>query len=187
MARLNALKDKAVDLVALQTLLKEKDFRLNLGCGEVTQETHLNIDIRDLDGVDLVFDLRDIVTFNRLFPRGSIKELLAYDVLEHFPRMESAKLLKAWCDCLAQGGKIVLRVPDLEYIMKRTLDRAIPFQVGVNLIYGEQDYEYNFHLCGYNGDILEGILSTHGCRVVQRIGPEEQDSHNLTLVAIKEN
>jgi hypothetical protein len=52
------------------------------------------------------------------------------------------------------------------------------------LIYGGQDYEFNFHKAGFTGDMLEGYLLGCGCsRIIQVV--RERDTFNVTVVARK--
>jgi len=79
--------------------------RLNIGCGKDIREGYINIDSAALPGVDLVLD----VAHSPLpYPDNSCSEVVCQDVLEH---MEYVPLLKEIHRVLAEGGRLVVRVP----------------------------------------------------------------------------
>lgn len=55
--------------------------RLNLGCGYQRMDGYVNIDCRELPGVDLVHNVAN----NLPFADGSVEEVYCRDFLEHIP------------------------------------------------------------------------------------------------------
>ncbi len=155
--------------------------KLNLGSNVDCRNTHINVDILDLPDLDLRCDILDLPLYLK---KNHFKEILAYDVLEHFPFSQTTKLLTDWVSWLAPEGKIIVRVPDMEKLAHALIEKKIPsWEVG-RLIYGGQDYEFNFHKSFFTGDFLEGLLIGAGCsRIVQVV--REFDSFNVTIVGIK--
>lgn len=154
--------------------------RLNLGCGSDIKEGFVNIDIRELPGVDLVADVRILSTILD----DSVDEINAYDVLEHFSFRDTTTVLKCWIAKLKVGGKIIIRVPDIQKILIKLVDGTLPAFEAQRLIFGGQDYPENFHCAGFTEGVLEGMLRGCGCSEIIQVVREE-NSHNVTLVARK--
>lgn len=82
--------------------------KLNLACGDDYREGYINIDVR----VDAKFDI--LASVDKLpYGEGSIDEIVAQDILEHFPRSKTLDLLAEWRRVLKVGGKLNLRVPNM--------------------------------------------------------------------------
>jgi predicted SAM-dependent methyltransferase len=155
--------------------------KLNLGCGTDIKEGFLNIDIRTLEGVGLVMDVSNLDSH---FTDDSVDEIDAYDVLEHFSFTRTTDILKNWISKLKSGGKIIVRVPDLQKILTELTTSKLPIFEAQRLVYGGQDYPHNFHCAGFTQGMLEGLLLGCGCtQIIQVV--KEPDSHNITIVALK--
>jgi predicted SAM-dependent methyltransferase len=154
--------------------------KLNLGCGTDIKTDFLNLDIRPLDGVDIVCDIQNLY----FIKDNSVEELLAYDVLEHFTFLRTSEILKHWISKLAPKGTIIIRVPDLEKILNKLVNYQLPVFEAQRLVFGGQDYPENFHMAGFSEGMLEGLLLGCGCSEVIQV-VREDDSHNVTLVARK--
>ena len=138
-----------------------------------------------MKGVDLLYDLSRSLDF---IPSISANEILAYDVLEHFPFGKVPKILNDWVRILNIDGKIVIRVPDMRFIAKRLLSGELPAFEVQRLLFGGQENDHDFHCMGFTGDFLEALLIGCGCsKIIQRVQGENEDppSHNVTLVAVK--
>src|SRR5258708_32036793 len=57
--------------------------RLNLGCGHVPLPGFVNVDMRELPGVDIIAPIGDVP-----IKRGSVTEIFSSHLLEHFPQQE---------------------------------------------------------------------------------------------------
>jgi len=109
-------------------------------------------------------------------------------LLEHFPFSKTAFILHHWYSKLKPDGKLIVRVPDLKLIAEKLIAQELPVFEAQRLLYGGQDYQYNFHLAGFTGDSLEGLLRGVGfSSIIQRIcgNNETPMSHNITLVTLK--
>lgn len=51
-------------------------------------------------------------------PDGSVEEIYASHVLEHFSFRETIAVLRDWCRALQPGGRLRVAVPDFDYILK---------------------------------------------------------------------
>ena len=86
--------------------------RLHLGCGTKHLDDYINIDIRYLPGVDEVNNIK----FLRNYSDGSIDEIYACHVLEHFGRWEYKDVLRRWYELLSTNGLLRIAVPNFEAV-----------------------------------------------------------------------
>lgn len=137
--------------------------KLNLGCGLDKRQGFINIDLRGEVKPDLVLDL------NKLpypYENDSIDEIIAKDILEHFPFKATEPLLKEWYRLLKKGGKIYIQTPDIEYIAKEVImTKKYGYKETSFWIYGEQDYPTNFHKTGFTIPTIKILLETIGFKI----------------------
>jgi hypothetical protein len=182
MAKFNFLNNQQPSEFFKRLLVEQP--KLNLGSNKDFRENFLDIDILDFEDLDIQADIANLY----FIPDDSIEEILAYDVLEHFSFTQTSKILHHWFSKLKSKGKIIIRVPDLKLISQKLIHQELPVFEAQRLIYGGQDYIYNFHSAGFTGDSLEGLLRGVGfSEIIQRIYGENEIpiSHNVTLVALK--
>ena len=131
--------------------------KLHIGAGERYLPGYKHLDIIDRPHIDYVCDIRDLSRF----ADETVVEIYACHVLEHVNRHEILDMLKEWHRVTMRGGVLRLAVPDFkaivdEYISGGTLDSVL------GLLYGGQDYEYNFHYQTYDLDRLSILLTKAG-------------------------
>jgi len=148
--------------------------RLNLGCGNDIRKGFINLDIRSLKDV-MVCDVSNDKEMKRY--RGA-DEILALDILEHFPREEARRVLKMWIELLRPGGMITIRCPDFRHVM--TLPQSD--ERTELLLYGGQDYPENFHKCGFTVATLTKLLEDNGLGVIKS---QVTSAGNLEIAARK--
>jgi len=137
---------------------------LNIASGKRPYEEYpeghvcLNMDEReDLGTVDIVGDVRDLSRFDD----DEFDYLLASDILEHFPLVQTLTILNSWKRVLKVGGILEMRVPNFEAIIKH-------YQTNKNMqhaswmIMGGQDYPGNFHYIVFNEEWLKEICAEAG-------------------------
>jgi hypothetical protein len=134
--------------------------RLNLGCGWDKRPGYLNIDFGDWHEPDLLADVRDL----SMLPSGHYEEIVAQDVLEHLKRDDAPAALARWASLLKDGGKLILRVPNLiglawTFTWKQTIENQ---QELVQCLYGTQAYDGDFHQNGYTELLLRHELRNVG-------------------------
>jgi predicted SAM-dependent methyltransferase len=125
---------------------------LEIGCGENKQfKNSIGFDIRKLEGVDIVGDARKLPFEDEYFDH-----VFSSHVIEHFSHKEVEDVLREWIRVLKIGGTFEMRCPDLRI---RALIFAInPQKKDIINIYGEQDYDANYHQCGFSYSILKDVL-----------------------------
>ena len=134
--------------------------KLHIGCGEKYLPGYKHIDIIKREHIDYVTDARDL--YNIVNEGGHcVEEIYACHVLEHFGRGEIDYVLYEWARVLKKGGVLRVAVPDFsaiaaEYARNGNLDAVL------GLLYGGQNYEYNFHYQTYDLNRLKGLLEKAG-------------------------
>ena len=98
-----------------------------------------------------------------MFEDNSIDEVYACHILEHFTRedMQNKNILKEWYRIIKKGGILRIAVPNFEaiveeYLFSKNLENIM------GLLYGGQDYEYNFHYQTYDFKRLSKLLKSVG-------------------------
>jgi predicted SAM-dependent methyltransferase len=137
--------------------------KLHLGCGNKHLEGFINIDVRDIEGVDLIED----ITLLETFKEKTVDLIYASHVLEHIGRREYKKVIKRWYDIIKPGGTLRIAVPDFEsvtehYNSNKELDKLLGF------LYGGQDYPQNYHYCTWDFQKLSDDLKEAGFKEVKR-------------------
>ncbi len=151
--------------------------KLNLGCGNDIRSGYINIDCRPLEGVDIIGDISD-----EAFMRGftNAEEIIAYDVIEHFPRKEARRLLRLWSSLLKPGGLIKIRCPDIRHASSLNMsDENLEL-----LLYGGQDYEQNYHRCGFTLKMLKELLIANRMVIVKAV---KMSTGNIEVWARKQS
>ena len=132
--------------------------RLNVGCGADTREDYLNVDARELPGVDVVADVRHLP-----FEPGTVAEVFASHTIEHFREHQlRGAVLPHWVELLRPGGQLRLLCPDLDGLLSRVDDGRLSLQEFRLYMYGAQDYVGNDHFAAYNADLLAKVLEDQG-------------------------
>ena len=115
----------------------------------------------------------DITKLHMYYKDNSVNEILAYQVIEHFPQHIIMGVLQKWYDILKKGGIFRVDVPDIvetlkmingvdydniDYMHKEYLDYIL------RLIYGSGKNEYFIHYDGYYPRKLKEIFKKIGYR-----------------------
>lgn len=82
--------------------------RLNIGSNTVRIRGFVNLDYRPDSGADIIGDAE---TLDAVEP-GSCTEIIAHNILEHFPYDRTRHVVAAWVSRLAPGGRLTIGVPD---------------------------------------------------------------------------
>lgn len=145
--------------------------KLHLGCGEKFLPGYTHVDARKFPHVDYVTDRLDNLD---MFADNSVDEIYACHVLEHFPRNAMKRgggikpnVLCEWYRILKTTGVLRIAVPDFESIVTEYLESKNLESV-MGLLYGGQNYEYNFHYQAYDFNRLSALLKEAGFSKVKR-------------------
>jgi hypothetical protein len=166
-------------------LLEGDDIRLNIGCGHIALDGYVNVDMRDLPGVDVVASVAEIPV-----APGSVKEIYSAHVLEHFPKLElERKLLPYWRSLLSPGGAFRAVVPDLDAMIHQYQAGDITFEALRSVTYGGQEYTGDFHHNGFTPTSLGELLESTGFERVELVerGRPNGDCLEFEIVAHRPN
>jgi predicted SAM-dependent methyltransferase len=130
------------------------NLRVNLGCGLIPIPEYLNVDERELPGVDLIADVRSLP-----FQLEALTEIYAAHLTEHFTETYlKSTLLPAWHRLLKPSGILRIVVPDAEGMIRAFSQGTYPFENLRTVTYGGQDYPGNFHYTMFSRESLRTIL-----------------------------
>jgi hypothetical protein len=142
--------------------------RLNLGAGHLPIE---GFEPRDGAKGDCLYPLPDA--------EGSVLEIRASHVLEHFSHRDVAAVLKDWVAKLEPGGRIRIAVPDFEKIARDYL-AGENFDVQGYTFGGHTD-DRDIHMCGFDRDTLTELLLGCGLERLHDWTSEIQDAAALPI------
>ena len=148
--------------------------RLHLGCGAKIIRNRINIDAIP-QSPDVVVD--DVMTLETV-EDGSVSEIYACHVLEHFGRREIEQVLETWFRKLSPGGLIRISVPDIEKVLEQYAE-GTPLAVLMGFLYGGQRNEYDYHKIGFDFRSLRTALETAGFAAVRRYNWQETDHSDV--------
>ncbi len=136
--------------------------KVNLGCGHLPQEDYLNVDMRELEGVDIIADVRNIP-----FEKESIDELYLAHVIEHFTEVDMEKyILPYWYSLLKPGGKITIICPNWSAMLDDYAKGKVSFEILKEITFGSQEYEGNQHYNMFSPHSLTELLNKIGFKSV---------------------
>ncbi len=145
--------------------------RLNLGSGAVPLEGWDNLDIKDGRGA-----------YPLEVPDGSVDEIRASHVLEHFSHTMTGAIVKHWVDKLAPGGVLRIAVPDFEQVAKRYL-AGEPINVQGYAMGGHVD-AYDRHGALFDRECLAEVMADAG---LERIGTWTSEAEDCASLPISLN
>ncbi len=110
---------------------------------------------------------------------GSIEEIRASHVLEHFGRGEIAAVVADWVRALKPGGVLKIAVPDFEKLAQAYLDGASVDVAGV--LMGGQVDERDFHKAIFDRESLRTLLADAGLVLLSEWTSELADCAALPI------
>lgn len=132
--------------------------KINLGCGHKPKEDYINVDMRDIPGVDIVAAV-DCLPFEE----NSVSEIYTSHLIEHFPEEKLVRhILPYWLSVLKPGGTIRIVAPDAESMCKAFSNGEMSFRDFKEVTFGAQDYDGDFHYTMFTPDSIVEILTTVG-------------------------
>jgi len=159
--------------------------KLELGSGGHPQPGYVHLDIQpEAPHVEIVHDIAEPFPL----PDCSVEEILANHCIEHISWRKISRLVGECYRVLLPGGKIFIRTPDLEFIVKKYLnnqttpehprDEAFirehfgeisPSWWAILKLFSGQDYPDNFHHACYDFKTLREIFMQCGFINVERV------------------
>lgn len=132
--------------------------RLNLGCGHIPLDEYVNVDMRELPGVDVVAEVASLP-----FEPGTVAEIRSAHLLEHFPLEHMRRVvLPHWRLMLRPGGILRATTPDAEAMLSDFAAGEMSFNDLREVTYGLQEYEGDYHFNMFSRDALTTLLHEAG-------------------------
>ena len=170
--------------------------KINLGSNDVKYDGFLNVDIREIEGVDIVDDVSKLTKIEK----NSVEHMIAHNILEHMAPDRVVACLKIWVSKLKVNGVIEIGVPDGELIFDRYKKGKVvrkqykdsPWEDVIHSIFGNMkllrkwhgdDAEKYMHHVLFNKQYLEKIMKEAGLKNIKKIKSNQKD--NITLKGIK--
>ncbi|MDQ2677793.1 MAG: hypothetical protein M3Y51_03540 [Actinomycetota bacterium] len=151
------IESRVIDAERVERMAAD-GLRLNLGCGHIALPEYVNVDMRELPGVDVVAAIDDLP-----FDDGSVREIHSAHVLEHFAEEElHRRLLPYWWSKLEPGGEFRAIVPDGLSMLEAYGRGEVDFADLKSVLYGGQEYEGDFHFTMFAADTLSDLLERSG-------------------------
>jgi predicted SAM-dependent methyltransferase len=137
---------------------RERGLALNVGCGHIALDGFINVDRRDLPGVDVVAEADALP-----FQPATVAHIHSAHLLEHFPE-EALKrtLLPHWKDLLGPGGRLTAVVPDGKAMLAHYAEGTYPFSEFREVLFGAQDYVGDYHYNLLTPESLTELLREAG-------------------------
>ena len=140
--------------------------KLNVGCGRDIREGYVNLDFRDIEGVNIVCDmLKEDIPLDD----NSVDEILAKDILEHFMLADTDMILKKWYRVLRPKGWLQIEVPNTMLNVGEFLAGTTKCAKGQDIaerfsqiMYGKQDYPGNCHYQLFDEKRLQDVCEKAG-------------------------
>lgn len=158
---------------------------LNVGCGHIPEADCLNVDRRALPGVDIVAEADALP-----FEAGAVSEIRSSHLIEHFPEEALIRtVLPHWRDLLKPGGRLKAIAPDGQTMVAEYAGGRYPFDQFRAVLYGEQDYEGDYHFNLLTPESLEKILLNAGFSNIKLIeqGRRNGQCYEFEMEAFKDS
>jgi predicted SAM-dependent methyltransferase len=153
---------------------------LDIGSGgnlvEMPNTNFIKLDIRPETNPDLISNATLLP-----FGNGSFDVVHSSHVLEHFPRRQWKWVLNEWARVVRIGGEIWLKLPNILWACERIVRDGIIDQYCLDVLYGGQENEYDFHYNGLTPNTVRLALEERGFKLIHF----SEQSYNMILGAIK--
>lgn len=144
------------------TNMNQGKIALNIGCGmrqaKIRGYKTVNLDLRTEVKPDAVAEAGRLP-----FGSGTVGLAHLSHLLEHFTRQDGRRLLLSVWDHLAKpGGKLWVVVPNIEWACLRVLRSGDIDPISMDVFWGHQEYDTNFHKTGFTRQSLRLFVESLG-------------------------
>lgn len=146
--------------------------KLNLGSGPRPMEGYENIDIKD-----------GKTAFPLPYADGSVDEVRACHLLEHFSEHEAPKVMDEWVRVLKQGGVLKVAVPDFEWVTQQygaVADAERQMYLRAFIMGGQTD-EHDVHNSAWTEGKLRHLMDSIGLTDIKRWPSDHEDCSALPV------
>ncbi|MGH9770374.1 MAG: class I SAM-dependent methyltransferase [Candidatus Acidiferrales bacterium] len=158
-----AVTPRILNPARLEAAQQTSCLRVNLGCGHIALPDFVNVDQRELPGVDIVAEIGNLP-----FTKDSLDEIASAHLLEHFPQEElQRRLLPYWFSLLKPGSVFRAVVPDGDAMVTMLAGGNYSFEDFRSVLFGGQDYDGDFHYNLFTPNSLSRLLEQAGFTEVE--------------------
>lgn len=147
--------------------------KLNLGSGARALDGYINIDAGNTGGVDVTS------VYPLFYDDGSVDEIRASHVLEHFAHATIGAVVADWVRALKPGGTLKIAVPDFGVIAQAYAGGAAVNVQGY--VMGGQVDALDYHKTLFDEHALRGALQAAGLISIRRWKSEMEDCAALPV------
>lgn len=131
---------------------------INVGCGHVQVEGYINVDAREIPGVDVIASAQDLP-----FADESLQEIYCAHLAEHFTELELKRIIfPHWFSKISKNGQLRIVVPDAHSMINDYVSGTMSFEDLRKVTYGAQDYDGDFHYTMFTTASLTQLLTEAG-------------------------
>ena len=138
---------------------------LDIGCGRKPYTTKegvvVTVDCREDVNPDFRCDFRKLP-----FGTAEFDVVHSAHALEHVPHAEVGATVDEWVRVLKPEGEIRLNLPDLGWAAAQVVAAKMPAEA-MQVIYGQQSYDTDYHRSGFTAATLAALLTDRGFVDVQ--------------------
>ncbi len=153
--------------------------KLNLGCGLDIRGDYINIDLFSDNPLVVYGDVRQLELQD-----NTVDEILASDILEHFPHAQTDAILKEWARVLKPDGLLEIRCPSLKLQAKAYIRGDWDADIASYMIFGGQTNPGNFHCVGFDEISIQKHLEKAGFKIIsiqEHDYPQDKGFINLNM------
>lgn len=139
--------------------------RLNMGSGPFPMKEFINVDQFEHVHPDILCDVTKLP-----YEPGTVAEIYAGHILEHFRFDEGKKVLRYWRSLLKEGGIISVVVPDYDFLVKEYVENPSPERLMIfNDVYIYSGIHPSPHQYAYSGDLLKKVMIEAGFKDLKKM------------------
>ena len=154
--------------------MSEQPVKLNIGGGETELEGFVCVDRRNGEEA-----------YPLPYEDGTVDEIRASHILEHFGWDESCDVMREWSRVLKPGGRLAIAVPDFGFIADQYVrangTRSELSRLLFSYTMGGQTDGNDFHKSAYDEASLTGLMQAVGMRDICRWESEIEDCAKLPV------
>lgn len=145
--------------------MRASGLKLNIGCGHIQMDGYINVDRRELPGIDVVADV-----FGLPFAENELAEVRSAYLVEHFSsHILERVLLPHWRSLLKPGGVLTTIAPDGAAMLAAVNSGEMTFEDFREVLFGGQEYDGDFHYNLITPDTFREYLLRAGFRDVTEV------------------